>query len=77
MIVNITNVATLEASVGEIFDSMDEGERCHMANKLFKEGVVPIKQQQADEVSAREWDILEGACDFWKATAIDMGYDDE
>ena len=22
----------------------------------------------------REWDILEGACTFWKDTAIDLGY---
>ena len=29
-----------------IFDAMTEGQRCHMANKLFKEGYVPIKLQK-------------------------------
>lgn len=29
-----------------VFDEMGEGERCHMANKLFKHGYIPSKVKQ-------------------------------
>jgi hypothetical protein len=61
-------------TVGEAFEAMDEGERCHMANKLFKEGYIPKRQQAVDAAEIREWDILESACDFWQAEAIARGY---
>jgi hypothetical protein len=64
----------LTASVASVFEAMDEGERCHMANKLFKEGYIPIRQQNIDAAETREWDILESACDFWKDEAVQRGY---
>jgi hypothetical protein len=71
-----TGLVAFDIGVNECFDTMSEGERCHMANKLYKEGVVPIKQQQADEVSLREFTTVDEACDFWKDTAIELGYEE-
>jgi hypothetical protein len=65
-----------DLGVNECFETMSEGERCHMANKLFKEGYVPIKQAQADEDTTRTLEILEGAADFWKDEAICRGYEE-
>jgi hypothetical protein len=67
-------VVVVTRTVGEIFEAMGEGERCHMANKLFKEGYKAVKQTQHDAEEVREWIILEDACEFWKAEAIDRGY---
>jgi hypothetical protein len=58
----------------ELFEGMSEGDRCHMANLLFKEGYKAVKQTQHDAEEVREWIILEDACEFWKAEAIDRGY---
>jgi hypothetical protein len=69
-----TGIVLFDLGVNECFDAMSEGERCHMANKLYKEGVVPIKQQQADEVSAREFRMVDDAADYWKEEAIRLGY---
>ena len=33
-------------------------------------------QQEQLGINKREWDILEGACDFWKQEAIDRGYEE-
>jgi hypothetical protein len=38
---------TVVCTVAEAFESMNEGERCHMANKLYKEGYVALKATQA------------------------------
>ena len=35
-----------DVSVNDVFNAMSEGERCHMANKLYKEGYEPIKMRQ-------------------------------
>ena len=58
------------------FEGMNEGARCHMANKLYKEGYAPIKMQSyCDELEAklaevqREFDIVDSACDYWKDMA--------
>ena len=34
-------------SVREVFEALNEGERCHMANLLYKEGYVALKATQA------------------------------
>ena len=67
---------TTQYDIGALFEDMTEGERCHMANKLYKEGYVPVRVQKGWEDSQREWDILEGACDFWKQEAIELGYEE-
>ena len=35
-----------DVSVNDVFKAMSEGEKCHMANKLHKEGYEPIKMRQ-------------------------------
>lgn len=35
-----------DVSVDDVFLAMSEGERCHMANKLYKKGYEPIKMRQ-------------------------------
>ena len=64
---------TSQYDIGMLFEDMTEGERCHMANKLYKEGYLAIKAQQGLDELLRELEILEGACDFWKQEAIDRG----
>jgi hypothetical protein len=66
----------LELTMREVFAALSEGDRCHMANLLFKEGYIPKRQQAVDAAYTREFDILEGACDFWKQEAIDRGYEE-
>jgi hypothetical protein len=71
-----TGIVLFDLGVNECFEAMSEGERCHMANKLYKEGVRPIKQQQSDDIAMREWNIMDEACDYWKVQAIDLGYEE-
>jgi hypothetical protein len=66
----------IEVDVNEVFEEMSEGERCHMANKLYKEGYVPLRVTQDNVTLEREWDILEAACEFWKDEAIRRGYEE-
>ena len=64
-------------TVRDIFEGLSEGDRCHMANLLFKEGYVANKVTQQLEDAAetkREFDIVDSACDYWKKTARDLGY---
>tara|TARA_R110000772_G_scaffold74167_2_gene161629 strand:+ start:712 stop:930 length:219 start_codon:yes stop_codon:yes gene_type:complete len=64
-------------TVREIFEGLSEGDRCHMANLLFKEGYVASKvaRQLAEAAeNQREFDIVDSACDYWKQTAEDLGY---
>jgi len=43
-----------EVSVNDIYEAMSEGERIHMANKLYKHEYVPIKlQKKYEEAIAR------------------------
>jgi hypothetical protein len=44
---------TVVCNVAEAFESMTEGERCHMANKLYKEGYVALKATQAIAEAAK------------------------
>jgi hypothetical protein len=66
----------LELTMREVFAALSEGDRCHMTNLLYKEGYRAAKQIKAAEVLAREWVILDEACDFWKQEAIDRGYEE-
>lgn len=59
------------------FEGMTEGERCHMANKLYKEGYLAVKARKAIAELVEESRILDGACDFWKETAIELGYKEQ
>jgi hypothetical protein len=36
--------------------------------------VAELEAEAAEHV--REWDILEGACTFWKDTAVELGYEE-
>ena len=69
-----SDLVTVEAhyTIGELFDEMTEGQRCHMMNKLYKEG---YRSPRMDH-SVKEWDILEDACTFWKREAINRGYEE-
>jgi hypothetical protein len=67
---------TTQYDIGALFEDMTEGERCHMANKLYKEGYMAVKARAAIDELSREWDILEGACDFWQQEAIKLGYEE-
>lgn len=52
-------------TVRDIFEGLSEGDRCHMANLLFKEGYIANKVAQQLEDAAetkRKFDIV--ACDF-------------
>ena len=62
--------------IAAIYEEMTDGERCHMANKLYKEGFVAIKAQKELDTLQREFDIVDSACSFWKDTAIDLGYEE-
>lgn len=65
------------SDVRTIFESLSEGERCHMVNLLYKEGYVPAKMQKLVEDLAecrREFGIVDSACDYWKKAAEDLGY---
>ena len=49
-------------TVRDIFEGLSEGDRCHMANLLFKEGYVANKVTQQIEDAAetkREFDIVQ------------------
>jgi hypothetical protein len=69
-----TATVSWDCSVNEVFAEMSEGERMHMVNKLNKEGYEGQKSAAAREHSERTFDILDDACDFWKAEAIERGY---
>lgn len=71
---------TPENKVQEFFDAMTLGERAHMVNKLVKEEILPARLIRLERELIRveeEFDILEGACDFWQETAKELGYSDE
>jgi hypothetical protein len=42
--------------------------------EVLKGDIKYLHMQQKE--SDREWIILEGACDFWKDTAMELGYED-
>ena len=66
----------MEVTIEELFDAMSEGDRCHMVNKLNKEGYQPQKLVKALAEQERIFDIVSDACDFWKEEAIDRGYEE-
>ena len=47
---------------------------CDMDNTKLIEHIHKSEDELAE--LSREFDILEGACDFWKETAIDLGYEE-
>ena len=67
---------TTQYDIGMLFDGMSEGERCHMVNKLYKEGYMAVKARAAIDELSRAFEILDSACDFWKQEAIDRGYEE-
>jgi len=67
---------TTQYDIGMLFEDMSEGERCHMVNKLYKEGYMAVKARAAIDELSREFEILDSACDFWKQEAIDRGYEE-
>jgi hypothetical protein len=67
--------------VDEVYESMGEGARCHMSNKLWKEGYRSPKATDRDLAAdvarlQREFEILDSACDFWHDTAMQLGYEE-
>ena len=48
-------IRTMEYTIEEIFEGMTDGEKCHMSNKLYKEGYVPLKlTSELEYLRARE-----------------------
>jgi len=59
----------------ELYDSLSTREKWKMVNRLYKrDEILATKAFNQMENLQREFDILEGACDFWKQEAIDRGY---
>lgn len=72
----LLELGTYCTDVDDIYRQMSEGARCHMANKLYKEGYMAVKARAAIDELSREFEILDSACDFWKQEAIDRGYEE-
>ena len=66
----------MEVTIQELFDAMSVSDRCHMVNKLNKEGYQPQKLVKELEEQERIFGMVSDACDFWKQEAIDRGFEE-
>ena len=60
----LTTEASLKARVAELEDLLD------ITKRRLRES------HDREDTLRREFDILDGACDFWKETAIQLGYEE-